>query len=315
MPVGLLSLAAPAIAAPTLGMDAAWNSSKSSPIFAVQAAWIDQDDLQFEYRLIGAGSWTVSNHTVLINEINGATIDFGVAPLTNGDYEARCKFKHFGASYSAYSNVQTFTISALPLPVVTYRGNGQAGGSGNTTDFTIDIGTASADRLIVVTAAWQNTNGITSIIVDPAGANVTLTQDVINEAGSSAAVYSGLVTSGSGSKTIRMTLVSGGFLNRGIAVWTITTLVSNTKKQSGSSALSSGNFNISAQEGDVMFAALYNDPNGSTRTYSTSSEAPTALRTSHANNQFAEWAITADNSSFNVTPGATGNTNAAVIYR
>lgn len=100
--------------APVLDMDPLWDETQSTPLWVIDAAWEDQDDLQFEVQADG-GDWsgaTVTNHTVTTSEIDGTQIDFPSDALSNGDYEARCKFKHSGGSYSAYSNIVSFTINA-----------------------------------------------------------------------------------------------------------------------------------------------------------------------------------------------------------
>jgi len=100
--------------APVLAMDPLWDTTQATPLYIIDAAWADQDDLQFEVQVAG-GDWsgaTVTNHTVTSGEISGTEIDFPGGALANGNYEARCKFKHFGGSYSAYSNIVSFTINA-----------------------------------------------------------------------------------------------------------------------------------------------------------------------------------------------------------
>jgi hypothetical protein len=100
--------------APVLDMDPLWDTTQSIPLWVIDAAWEDQDDLQFEVQANG-GDWsgaTVTNHTVTSGEITGTEIDFPSGSLANGDYEARCKFKHDGGSYSLYSNIVDFTIAA-----------------------------------------------------------------------------------------------------------------------------------------------------------------------------------------------------------
>jgi hypothetical protein len=101
--------------APVLAMDPLWDTTQETPLWIIDAAWVDQDDLQFEVQAAG-GDWssaTVTNHTVTTSEINGTEIDFPSGALANGNYEARCKFKHSGGSYSAYSNTVSFTINAV----------------------------------------------------------------------------------------------------------------------------------------------------------------------------------------------------------
>lgn len=206
--------------------------------------------------------------------------------------------------------------TAAASPAYTYRGNGFSSASGSVTDFTIDIGTASSDRLIVVTAAYQGTNGITSIVVDPAGANVSLTQDAINASGNSVAMYSGLVTTGSGSVTIRLTLVSASFFNRGISVWALTGLSSNLKKQSAAAAISgAGSTAINVTAGDFLFCGSYQTAGSPTFSGSTEAPAnPAGLHTSNATNQFADQTIISTNASFAIAPGVTSNL-AAASYR
>jgi hypothetical protein len=108
--------------APVLSMDASWDSSQASPIFDIDAAFADQDALQFETEASGAGwaSPTVVNHTVTTAEITGSQISLGLGAFANGNWEARCKFKHFGGIYSSYSNVQAFTIAAAASNTPTY---------------------------------------------------------------------------------------------------------------------------------------------------------------------------------------------------
>lgn len=101
-------------AAPVAAMDPSWTSANAVPIYDLDAAWADQDDLQYEIQTAG-GDWsgaTVSHHTVTISEIRGVQIAFSGVSLANGNYEVRFKFKHFGGTYSAYSNIVSFTIAA-----------------------------------------------------------------------------------------------------------------------------------------------------------------------------------------------------------
>lgn len=100
--------------APVLAMAPAWTTADATPDFTANAAWADQDDLQFEIQP-ALGDWSsavVSHHTVTTSEITGIAIDFALGAQSNGDYEARCKFKHSVGSYSGYSNIVSFTIAA-----------------------------------------------------------------------------------------------------------------------------------------------------------------------------------------------------------
>ena len=102
--------------APVLAMDPLWDTTQSTPLWIIDAAWADQDDLQFEVTTsadVTFASATITNHTVTTSEITGTTIDFPGSALANGNYIARCKFKHSGGSYSSYSNTVSFTVAAV----------------------------------------------------------------------------------------------------------------------------------------------------------------------------------------------------------
>lgn len=76
-------------------------------------------------------------------------------------------------------------------------------------DFTADIGTGTADRFVFVATGIGGNGGnstITSVIVDPTGANITLTALVTNKftIRSICAIYAGIVATGDGSKVIRV---------------------------------------------------------------------------------------------------------------
>jgi len=120
--------------APVLAMDPLWDTTQATPLYVIDAAWVDQDDLQFEIQVAG-GDWsgaTVTNHTVTSGEISGTEIDFPGGALSNGNYQARCKFKHFGGSYSAYSNIVSFTIAAAAgSPRIASAANKRIASAGN----------------------------------------------------------------------------------------------------------------------------------------------------------------------------------------
>lgn len=134
--VALLGSASGSGAAPTapvLSMDPSWNSSQATPLFDIDADFIAGDDLQFEVQDSG-GDWssaTVVHHTITSGEIGGSGIFLGIGPLANGDYEARCKFKHSGGVYSPYSNTQAFTIAATSSVRIASTGNRRISSAGN----------------------------------------------------------------------------------------------------------------------------------------------------------------------------------------
>ena len=112
--------------------------------------------------------------------------------------------------------------------------------AGTTQTFSMNVGTASADRLIVITVNSNLNTTISSVTVDPAGANVTLTQDAfVNNASGLAGIYSGLVTSGSGTKNIQVVFASNPqFDFIGLQLWNLKGLVSNLMRTSAAQATS-----------------------------------------------------------------------------
>lgn len=109
-------------------------STDNTPEFTIDAAWADQDDLQFE-RQVAGGDWsaaTVTHHTVTSGEITGTIIDLALSALANGNYEARCKFRHSVGPYSRYSNVVSFTILIVSSNHrISSAGNARISSAGN----------------------------------------------------------------------------------------------------------------------------------------------------------------------------------------
>ena len=103
-------------------------------------------------------------------------------------------------------------------PTYSYRGGSASLGSGpvgTSATYAIDIGTASADRLIVVGAI--NDAAITGITVN----GVTLTLNV-SAGTSNSVIYSGLVASGSGTQNVVVTTSTNmQFASNGVAVWAL----------------------------------------------------------------------------------------------
>lgn len=164
------------------------------------------------------------------------------------------------------------------------------------TSSTINIGTASADRLIVATLACQNSTTVTSITV-----NGTSLSAVVNTAGS-VAIFAGLVTTGSGTVTITATWASGSFQLRGFAIYALKGLSSNTVKQTASLS-ASGPLTISVTAGDFMFAA--NESVNANANFSTSTQVPTANHSIFSSNPWgtaSDWIIASTNASFSANP-------------
>jgi hypothetical protein len=195
-----------------------------------------------------------------------------------------------------------------------YRGSsdGSSGGVAvDTVNYTIDIGTASADRLIVVATGVQGAKALTGLTV----AGTPLTIDVQN-AGQQSAIASGLVTSGSGSQTISATWTGSGFNVRKIMVWAVTGLQSNTVRATGSGA--TANTSISVTATDFLFATTWNVA-GTGSNFGASTESPAASRFLSDGTftiSSADWTILATNASFNINAVVTSlQAVAAATYR
>lgn len=199
------------------------------------------------------------------------------------------------------------SVGTVASPAYTFRNTNFTSGSTSAQTASIDIGTASADRLVIVAIQYQNTPVVTSVTAN----SVTLNLDIAKTTNPSSAIYSGLVTTGSGPQNIVVNYVSAGFTARGLAVWTATGLSSTVVKNTASSANQNMSINITA--GDFLFASTYIVGAAS---YSSSTDAPTATHTSDATNLSGDWTTVTTSATFTIGTlvGAT-NTNVAASYR
>lgn len=191
--------------------------------------------------------------------------------------------------------------AAVGGPAYVYRASYSYGDSSTSNTTSVNIGTASADRLIVVGVTCQG-SGTPTVTVN----GVTLTQIVIN-ATNQAAIFAGLVTSGSGSQNIVVNWTGSAFQGRGVSVWTITGLSSNSAKQSGSTNSSaSGTINISA--GDFLFAVGISLSSVEVFTGSTETPVREDNLTTDATFYFtsADWSTLTTNASWSVTSSPDG---------
>lgn len=179
-------------------------------------------------------------------------------------------------------------------------GASDPGNTGASVSGSINIGTASSNRIVVVAATYNSAVLASTVTVG----GVSCTADVnIN----SVAIYSCPGASyGSGSQTVSVTWASGNFIIRGFTVWvlsncTSSTVVNTANNPSGQTAVS---INVAAK--DLMFSAaqLNNDP--TIASYATSSVAPTDTGSIMASGNFygsyADWLIASSNATFSVTP-------------
>jgi hypothetical protein len=183
--------------------------------------------------------------------------------------------------------------------VFTFKGQDGTNSAGTFTSTTVDLGTASADRRVIIATTAPN-GGLSGCTVN----GVTLLQDVqANPAGNpQTVIYSGVVNTGSGAATIVITSAAG--LVQFLA-WTGTggssALVKHTST-SGTGAPSS--ISIAVDAGDFLIVA---DP-FSGFTYAGSTETPTATRTETNTTGHVgagEWnTIISTNAAFSINAGS-----------
>lgn len=139
-----------------------------------------------------------------------------------------------------------------PTPPATgtysYRGSLFSQASGNTLSGSIDIGAASASRLVIVGLAGQNTPTINSVIVN----GVALTQDVLFAPGGYCGVYSGLVPLGTGLQNVTINYTGASFTSRSAFVLTANGLLSNLVQATNSGG--AGNTTISELKGALVLS-------------------------------------------------------------
>lgn len=126
------------------------------------------------------------------------------------------------------------------------------------TSFSLDIGTAAADRNIIVCLAAFASDMPTATCT---AAGVSLTERISNgfaEGFVGCKIYSGLVTTGSGSQTIAFS--AGPSNTCQVYVWSTTGLSSNTPKATGSNEYGvTTAATIAVDAGDYLFAVIGRD--------------------------------------------------------
>jgi hypothetical protein len=162
--------------------------SDASPKFLIYGEWQAGDDLQFERQVFG-GDWsaaTITNHTVTSGEISGTAINLALAPLTAGNYQYRCKYKHSAGTYSLYSPYESGAIDFTPkitfLSAITWTGSG---GSVTRTAATVPIGSPYANRRLYLFGIFCDSgsgNTVASVKFNGSTSGVTLVQAGAGEA-------------------------------------------------------------------------------------------------------------------------------------
>lgn len=187
--------------------------------------------------------------------------------------------------------VGSATCPSAGVLCYSFRSSYSGGGTGSTRTFSIDIGTASADRLIVAVVCSQNAAPSGTVTMN----SVTLTQDVYGSpATNGCGIYSGLVTTGSGAQTFIIN-GAGSFTTTAGSVWALTGLTSNVVKNTGSS-LSGGVVTINVTAGDFLFNGTYGT--STPCVYTTSTEVPAAVHSAATVVSSADWIIASTNASF-----------------
>ena len=187
----------------------------------------------------------------------------------------------------------------------TFRGSGSSTAGGSVATFSIDIGTASADRVVIAKSTVDTATTITSVVVN----GVTLNPDVTAVNTYRVGIHSGLVTTGDGAQNVVITWASASFQEKNAFVFTATGLSSNTVKQTAN-GVTSANINVTA--GDFLFGVARNV--AGFPDFATSTEAPDATRQVGADNTSADWTVDTTNAAFSVNAGASSNQMVAASY-
>lgn len=222
--------------------------------------------------------------------------------LTSGEYASITDFNNLFVEIQADQSVSGAAY--------VFRGSFFDNPPATSISSSIDIGTASADRLVIVGCCDQNAHALTSVVVN----GVTLNIDIDNTAGGGAAIASGLVPSGSGSQTVTVTWAGSGFEERFFTVWTATGLSSNVVKHTAagidpiSIAVDAGDFLFSLS---MAFSGAYD--------WDASTQAPTRTASiAGAGSGFfqynADWLIAATNPAFSIDESAGAIQTTAASY-
>ena len=184
-------------------------------------------------------------------------------------------------------------------------------GAANVNTFAVPVaGAIASGTLIVVTVGITNSGtSFTSVVFDPTGMNLTLTQDSVSTPAALAGVFSGVATSsiGSGTKNVVVT-TSGGvqFQDAAVDIYTIAGNVSNSKIAAANGAI---NCIIAVTANDILIDCTVDNAGGDT--WALSTQLPANIHT-HTEVNAADWIISATNASFLVFPRSGGSGATAV---
>lgn len=198
-------------------------------------------------------------------------------------------------------------------PAYAFQGSdGTSSPIGTTNTFSIDIGTASADRVLIFATAVSSNPGITSVVLDPGGLNITMTQAAFYSPGSpQVGLYYASVPSGTGTKGFAVTYGSSvSFFAVSAHLWKATGLTSGTPvtTATGNGGGTSAGITISVTSPCFLFglSAAQNGGVSPAYNYSTSTITPSGVHGEPATQGWsADWTIAATNASFSIVPTTT----------
>lgn len=174
-------------------------------------------------------SGATSYEELFVNYASGSGMTDPAAQLDLDPAGAAYALDPKAGAWSGYVDYDARTITAPHLsgitPGIAFIAGAFSNSGTDPTDHTVNIGTAGS-RTIIVCVGNEGAATQSSVIVDPSGENVTLTQvAVISGTSHQTAIYKGTVTGG-GSKVVRVDF-SVAATNSAIAVYEVTGTLSN----------------------------------------------------------------------------------------
>jgi hypothetical protein len=180
--------------------------------------------------------------------------------------------------------------------------------TGGGASFNYAVTMSGSGGTLVALVATQH-GGVTSVVYDPTGSNVTLTQNASLMSGGFL-IYSGTVPAASGSKNVTVTYTTNpAFTAESFAFWLATGLTTGYD----SSASGGADATLTVNSGDFLFAMQYTVSAGVTNTWTSSTQSPTGSRLSTIENSAGQFSASADWSapsagSFTVQSAGAGGT-------
>jgi len=232
----------------------------------------------------------------------------GLDTLAAANTIARARIERAGVGNSAWS-ATTASFAVPSGKSFTFRSiQTSYDDSQNALTFSVDIGTAAADRVVIVNAQSQNLPTISGVTVN----GTSLAQAVSDTvSGGASEMWSGVVASGSGAVNVVVTWAGAAFLTRSIAVWTATGLDSTTPQ-----ATSANEATLSVAAGDFLFAGSFG-VNSVAPSMAGFTEAPTEHTASVSTYAFTagDLTVASTNAAFDPNCSVDGVAAAVVTFR